>query len=41
MKNLEMLLNMGAKIKNEPIPIVGDGEQKRDFIHVMISRWTH
>jgi len=24
-----------AKIKkNEPIPIVGDGEQKRDFIHV-------
>jgi UDP-glucose 4-epimerase len=25
-----------AKIKkNEPIPIVGDGEQKRDFIHVL------
>ena len=25
-----------AKIlKNQPIPIVGDGEQKRDFIHVL------
>ncbi len=25
-----------AKVKKNPLPIVGDGNQKRDFTHVLI-----
>ena len=27
-------MEYGTQIKNEPVPIVGDGNQKRDFVHV-------